>query len=434
MKYSKMDEINSAIEKRQLKLGMDFGLSRMEMLLARIGNPHRQLKYVHFAGSNGKGSTLNYMKEILITEGISVGAFTSPYLVKVNEQISLNRESISDEDFISIYQEIYPVIQEMDEENCGPTAFEILTVMALLFFSKKKPDIVLLETGLGGRLDSTNVVVPLLSVITSISLEHTNILGNTLEEIAGEKAGIIKPGVPVVTGAIETGPARVIAETAEKNHSERYTLCEDFILSDYSSHAGQQYFSFSLNSFRLTDVKSRMLGRHQGDNAALALAAVLLLKEKYGFSIKESSMKEGIWRSKWNGRFELLAKNPLVILDGAHNPAGMNVLLQTLRENYPNFKYRFVFSALKDKNYKKMLAAIENAAFEVIVTEFPHERAASAEVLLGASRSDNTIEIRDWRRASQQALQEIGEDELVIFTGSLYFLTLVRAWLSERLK
>ncbi|MGM9956068.1 MAG: bifunctional folylpolyglutamate synthase/dihydrofolate synthase, partial [Peribacillus sp.] len=195
-----MNEINRFFEERQVQLGMNFGLSRMETLLAKLGNPHVGLKYIHIAGSNGKGSTLQFIKEILLAEGLRVASFTSPYLIRLNEQVKINREEISNEDFVSGFQELWPIVQEMDGEGNGPTQFEILTAMAFSYFSKKGTDLVLLETGLGGRLDTTNVVQPLLSIITSISLEHTNILGNTLGEIAFEKAGIIKKGAPIISG------------------------------------------------------------------------------------------------------------------------------------------------------------------------------------------------------------------------------------------
>ena len=284
-----MKEINQFFERRQVQLGMNFGLSRMETLLTNLGDPHKALKYIHIAGSNGKGSTLQYMKEILLAEGVRVASFTSPYLIRLNEQLKINADEISDKDFIATFRELQPFIQEMDSKGNGPTQFEILTAMAFSYFSKKEVDLVLMETGLGGRLDTTNVIQPFLSIITSISLEHTNILGSTLGEIALEKAGIIKSGAPIISGVTAWEPAKVIEEKASSVGVPYYQLGKDFHVVNVKQSECGQSFSFSLGDRSIENVEMQMLGRHQMENAALAIAAVLLGMENID---EKASLKE----------------------------------------------------------------------------------------------------------------------------------------------
>ncbi|KQU19628.1 hypothetical protein ASG65_23390 [Bacillus sp. Leaf13] len=422
-----MKEINHFFEQRQVQLGMNFGLSRMETLLTKLGNPQEGLKYIHIAGSNGKGSTLHYIKEILLAEGIRVASFTSPYLIRMNEQLKINTDEISDNDFVAAFQELWPIVQEMDSAGNGPTQFEILTAMAFSYFSKKEVDLVLLETGLGGRLDTTNVIQPLLSIITSISLEHTNILGNTLAEIASEKAGIIKSGAPIISGVTAEEPAKVIEEKAASADVPYYQLGRDFYVNDVKQSKHGQSFSISLDNRSIRNIDLQMLGRHQIDNAALAVAAVMLVIE----GIDEKSIRKGIGEAKWNGRFEKISDEPLVIIDGAHNPAGIEVLIETLKTHYPDYTYRFIFSSFRDKDYSQMLHMLEKEAIEIIITEFNHERAADAEKLYKQCSHENKSIDKDWQAAIRKGRQKTGEKEILVITGSLYFLSLVREFISE---
>ncbi|MFE4350514.1 bifunctional folylpolyglutamate synthase/dihydrofolate synthase [Peribacillus butanolivorans] len=422
-----MKEINHFFEQRQVQLGMNFGLSRMETLLTKLGNPQEGLKYIHIAGSNGKGSTLHYIKEMLLAEGIRVASFTSPYLIRMNEQLKINTDEISDNDFVAAFQELWPIVQEMDSAGNGPTQFEILTAMAFSYFSKKEVDLVLLETGLGGRLDTTNVIQPLLSIITSISLEHTNILGNTLVEIASEKAGIIKSGAPIISGVTAEEPAKVIEEKAASADVPYYQLGRDFYVKDVKQSKHGQSFSISLDNRSIRNIDLQMLGRHQIDNAALAVAAVMLVIE----GIDEKSIRKGIGEAKWNGRFEKISDEPLVIIDGAHNPAGIEVLIETLKTHYPDYTYRFIFSSFRDKDYSQMLHMLEKEAIEIIITEFNHERAADAEKLYKQCSHENKSIDKDWQAAIRKGRQKTGEKEILVITGSLYFLSLVREFISE---
>lgn len=417
-----MNEINRFFEERQVQLGMNFGLSRMETLLAKLGNPHVGLKYIHIAGSNGKGSTLQFIKEILLAEGLRVASFTSPYLIRLNEQVKINREEISDEDFVSGFQELWPIVQEMDGEGNGPTQFEILTAMAFSYFSKKGTDLVLLETGLGGRLDTTNVVQPLLSIITSISLEHTNILGNTLGEIAFEKAGIIKKGAPIISGVTTEEPAKVIEDKARSMDVPYYQIDKDVHVHAIKQDELGQSFSFSFKDTTIENIAVKMLGRHQINNAALAIAAATIVRE----DIPEQSIRKGIGEAQWNGRFEIISNEPLIIIDGAHNPAGIEVLLNTLKTRYPDYRYRFIFSSFRDKDYATMLQLLDTEASQITVTEFKHERAANAEVLYEQCSKEKRELEKDWQKAIITGKQRTNAREVLVITGSLYFLSLVR--------
>lgn len=427
--FTTMDQIEQFFEKRTLQLGMNFGLSRMEELLERLDNPQKDLKYIHLAGSNGKGSTLHYIKEILIKEGYTIASFTSPYLEEINEQLRINDENISDEDFIATFQELSPAVQAMDRAGNGPTQFEILTAMAFSYFQHQGVDLVLLEAGLGGRLDSTNVIVPLVSIITSISLEHTNILGNTLAEIASEKAGIIKEGVPIISGVTAEEPAQVIEQKAKFLKSSYVQLTKDIIVRDFEHSESTQSFTFKMGSTVLEKLSLHMLGRHQVHNAALAVAAVLQLKEV--FPVSKTSIREGLLEAKWKGRFEKISDNPTIIIDGAHNEAGIRVLLETLCTHYPKKNYRFVFSALRDKNYSTMIQLVDEMAAEIVITEFTHERAARAEELFAESHHQRKRLEVDWKRAIDAVLEKPNAEDVMVITGSLYFLVMVREYLLE---
>ncbi|WP_285765545.1 folylpolyglutamate synthase/dihydrofolate synthase family protein [Peribacillus sp. SI8-4] len=422
-----MEEINHFFERRQVRLGMNFGLSRMEALLSKLGNPHEGLTYIHIAGSNGKGSTLQYMKGMLMAEGVRVASFTSPYLIRMNEQLKINAAEISDEEFVSVFTELRPFIQEMDEAGNHPTQFEILTAMAFSYFSKKEADLVLLETGLGGRLDTTNVIKPLLSIITSISLEHTNILGDTLAEIAAEKAGIIKSGAPVISGVTAKEPADVIGERAIAVGAPYYQSGRDFQIGHIKKSESGQSFSFTQGNRTIDHIEMSMLGQHQIENAALAIAAVLIALEH----IDENSIRRGIAEAKWNGRFERASEEPLVIMDGAHNPAGIEVLMDTLKVHYPDYDYRFIFSSFKDKDYAKMLHELEKDALEVIITEFAHDRAEAAQALYEASHHKNKVLITNWQAAITEGRRKTGDKEALVITGSLHFLSLARSFLHD---
>ncbi|WP_028392110.1 bifunctional folylpolyglutamate synthase/dihydrofolate synthase [Bacillus cihuensis] len=426
--FQSMEEVMDYLYSRESKLGMDFGLARMENLLKELRNPEKSFQSIHIAGSNGKGSTLNALKEILMAQGLKVGSFTSPHLEKVNERMMINETMISDEEMIEHMNTIYPFLEE-GQVGYRATFFEIITVISFLYFQKNEMDIALIETGLGGRLDCTNVITPLLSIITSISLEHTNILGNTLAEIASEKAGIIKRGVPVISGVTEEEPATAIMEYAKVQGANLYCLNKEILLSEPSQVQDGQCFSFKMGNTTLEQIDLKMLGRHQVNNAALAIAAVKLLVEEYQLEISEKSIRAGLAKAHWAGRFEVLPGQ--IILDGAHNPAGMKVLLETLQTRYPDVNYHFVFTALTDKDYRQVLRMVDEHATSVTFTEIDFKRAASAQELLETSKLERKKAMINWQEAIDYARNLQNPNDLVIVTGSLYFLALARPYIRK---
>lgn len=394
-------------------------LESARKILAALGNPEASTRFIHFAGSNGKGSTLNATREILMTHGLTVGAFISPHLERPNERITINKSQISDEDFLYFANKIADIVHNQLDGKF-PSFFEFMTLIMFQYFAKVQPDIALIETGIGGRLDTTNVLTPDVSVITTISLEHTDMLGDTIEKIAGEKAGIIKFGRPVVVGAREEEARKVIRAEAAQHQAPLYML-DDIIHVEKT--AERQMFTYEALDRKIKDIYVRMAGAHQLDNAALAITAALL----YDASIKEETIRTGLAKASWDGRFERIA--PQIILDGAHNPEGTAALLHTLEQVEPDKRYKFVYAALQDKDHQESIRMMEGAASEIYFTEIDLPRAAKAEVLAEESRHPCKIIQKDWRALLLTLHGNLQEDELLVITGSLYFIAEVRSFL-----
>ncbi|QPC47069.1 bifunctional folylpolyglutamate synthase/dihydrofolate synthase [Mangrovibacillus cuniculi] len=412
-----------------LKFGIKPGLKRMEWLMERLDQPHLKKPVVHIAGTNGKGSTLNYMRSILQESGLTVGTFTSPYFLYFQERISVNGEMIADEDLVKAVSIIKPLAEELGDTELGyPTEFEIITAIAFYYFASREDiDLLLIEVGLGGRLDSTNIVEPILSVITTIGFDHQAILGDTIEEIAREKAGIIKSGVPVVLGNIEGAAKTEILLVSEKMNST--TLLNDTwkVEQISSSSLGEEFLYIKSNeSF---PVKIPLLGIHQMENAGLAITAVLQLP----YHITPSQIQSGLENARWAGRTDIVFTSPDIILDGAHNKEGMTALVNAVQTVYPNKKVKVLIALLKDKPIKEMfkeLVKINNV--EVYVTEFDFPRAASAKEVAQLMK-DNKIYVQpvmDWKALLNDWIENNKEDLLVV-TGSLYFIPEVRKYLQS---
>ncbi|MBN3032638.1 MAG: bifunctional folylpolyglutamate synthase/dihydrofolate synthase [Candidatus Saganbacteria bacterium] len=362
------------------KFGINLGLERVARLLDGLGGPQRKIKTLHVAGTNGKGSTCAMIASILKEAGYKVGLYTSPHLLSFNERIKINGRDISDDDFS---QGVARIVRE-EKGLAGkekPTVFEVLTALAFWYFAKEKVDYAVVEVGMGGRLDATNVITPLVSVITNVDLEHTAVLGKTLAKIAAEKSAIIKPGVPVVTAETKPEALRVMKYQAEKNHS---------LLVQVGS-LGEGF-------------KTSLPGEHQKLNAACAVAAVRLA----GIQAGKASVLSGLKKVKWPGRFQVVNKRPLTILDGAHNPAGAKVLVETLEQRYPGRKFVFVFGVQKDKDAPPMLAQFGKIAEEIIITRSTNKAASGAVDGKKAVRLSTALEL------------SAGRDRVI--TGSLYLL------------
>ncbi|MBS2969900.1 bifunctional folylpolyglutamate synthase/dihydrofolate synthase [Metabacillus sp. KIGAM252] len=415
----------------RLRFGIKPGLGRMIGMMEKLGNPHKKIPVIHVAGTNGKGSTVSYMRSILNEAGYKAGTFTSPYLETFNERISMNGIPISDADLVRLANAIKPVAERVEAEtNEAPTEFEIITAMAFLYFGEMNPpDYVLLETGLGGRLDSTNIAEPILSIITNAGFDHMNILGNTIEEIATEKAGIIKRNTPVVTGVEKSKGLEQIRKKAADENAEVYVLGQDFQTSEVQSHTEGETFSFTSPFGNWKDLQISMFGVHQTVNASLALTALSLLKEKGHIQLSDEQVRQGLYAAKWSGRYEVISREPLIVIDGAHNLEGVQSLTKTLRSHERGKTIHMLFTALEDKEYGKMLNELEKAADYLYFTEFDFPRAASSASLYNACRIENKRIAEDWKLFLKEFPKNLNRDEMLIICGSLYFISQVRQYL-----
>ncbi|MFM7137451.1 MAG: bifunctional folylpolyglutamate synthase/dihydrofolate synthase [Planctomycetota bacterium] len=373
-----------------------FGLARMRRLLAAVGNPHHSLSLVHVAGTKGKGSTVAMLSAILEEAGLRTGRYMSPHVHGVEERICVDGRAITPSDLAAACGAVRPAVEALDASaarrgSAGPTWFEIVTALAFVHFARARVAIAVLETGLGGRLDATNVARPLLSVITSISFDHMGLLGRTIGRIAGEKAGIIKRGRPVVSGARQPAARRVIAATAQRRRARLLQLGPDFT-ARYEPPAGGMPLapgSVVVKSPGAADHIYRlgMVGRHQAENAALAVMSARELAAA-GWPLDEAAIARGLARASLPARIEVLAKRPLVVVDAAHNVASMESLLDTvgpaLRDRRPRV---LVFAASRDKQIEEMLAVAHGAFEQVVVTRYlTNPRAAPLDRLVAACR------------------------------------------------
>ncbi|MEH7384771.1 folylpolyglutamate synthase/dihydrofolate synthase family protein [Bacillus sp. JJ1521] len=420
----------------RLRLGMKPGLSRMEWMMERLGHPQEKMKAIHVAGTNGKGSTVSYIRNILQEADYTIGTFTSPYIETFNERISVNGKPISNDEIVSLLKVIKPLAEELEEtELGGPTEFEVITAMALYYFGENTEiDFVLMEVGLGGRLDSTNVITPLASIITSIGFDHMNILGDTIEEIAGEKAGIIKPNIPVITAVAQQEAIEVISTKANEGNSPFYQLGQDFFILDHHSSNGEA-FTVKTQNKTFQNLNISMKGAHQVRNASLAVMAVHMLQKSGAIQLEDSVLAAGLEKTKWIGRFEEISDDPLVILDGAHNPEGIYSLVDTIKAHLKGKDIHIIFSALSDKKLDTMIGQLEKVAQTLTFTSFDYPRAASTGELYGNSSAREFINTVDrWQEAVQVGKERVSKEEnaALVITGSLYFISEVRGFLLSK--
>ncbi|PFP27713.1 bifunctional folylpolyglutamate synthase/dihydrofolate synthase [Bacillus sp. AFS073361] len=420
----------------RLRLGIKPGLKRMEWMMERLGHPETKMKTVHIGGTNGKGSTVTYLRSILEAGGYTVGTFTSPYIEQFNERISVNGKAISDEELLQITNIIRPLADELEETDLGgPTEFEVITAMAFHYFaSLNKVDIVIFEVGLGGRFDSTNIIQPLASIITNIGLDHTNILGDTYEEIAFEKAGIIKKSTALFTAVKHLGALKVIEEQAQKKEAPVYRLDQEILISGHNSLGKGEVFNVSTPFHTLDQLEISMMGKHQTENAALAVIAAQFLHQKGEFILTEQAIRAGLKKAYWPGRFEMLSESPLVIIDGAHNEEGITALTHELSTRYPNRHIQIVFAALTDKKLDEMIGKLDRIASQITFVSFDFPRAAKAEELLKISRSANKLAVDDWGSYLAEEIKTLDNDNILVITGSLYFISEVKPFLYQFLK
>ena len=391
-----------------------FSLDAELALLEKLNRPQDKLKYVHIAGTNGKGSTTTYLANILNEASVVTGAFTSPFLYRYNEMFRVNGIDISDEDFAEMFSQVKPAYDELASEGIFVSEYEFLTVMAFIYFIKMGCELVLLEVSMGGRMDTTNVIpAPLVSVITPISYDHMTILGNTLTEIATEKAGIIKSGTTVVSAKQEPEVLNVLEEVcAKQSVSLEIVKASQIINRDIH---GQRFITSDGMEYETT-----MLGTYQIDNAAVAIAAARKLGD-LGYPITENAIKNGIANTKWFGRFTLLSDNPPVIIDGGHNRQGATVLRQSLEEYFPGKKIAFVLGILADKEVDIILDTLLPIADRCYTMAVPNPRTMPPEKLaeMISARGVDAVVL-----GADMTLDGIKEKaEVVCIAGSLYLIS-----------
>lgn len=402
------------------KFGIHLGMERIQGLTALLDHPERKIRTVHVTGTNGKGSVTTFLANMLQQAGLKVGSYTSPHFVRYNERICLNGEEISEEDFAAVTEKTKAALDRfLAQGGEQPTQFEFITAMAFLYFAEKQVDCAVIEVGMGGLWDSTNIITPEVSVITNVTLEHTERLGKTIEAIAAQKAGIIKPGVPVVTEA-EGKALEVIRGAAEANHAPLYVYGDDFSTEELTSSMDTQTFLYRLGEKKL-EVAIHLPGEHQILNGAAALTAAEILRDKHGVP-DEAAMLRGMEAARWPGRLERIHRNPDIILDGAHNPSGVTVLRKALDEYYPKARRIYVFGMMADKDVSQVSDILFRPE-DTIYTVLAHEGDRSEKPEKLAQRlHKNAVPMEDLTAAYQRAVSEAGPEDVVIVCGSLYLI------------
>lgn len=394
------------------KYGIKFGLNTTSNILKRLGNPHLGKRYIHIGGTNGKGSVSAMLETVLIKAGFRVGLYTSPHLVRFTERFRINGMEIPKEKVVEILNEVMDV---MDPDE-PPTFFEVTTAMALLYFAKENTDIAIMEVGMGGRLDATNVIQPVISIITNISLEHQFFLGNTLKKIAYEKAGIIKPGIDLITGVRQKGISEYFKEICRRRNSPFWTLGENFFYRTKGS-----VFNYYGIKRRIKDISLSLRGGFQVRNASLAICTMELLNEK-GFEIDDRDIAYGISKTTWPGRVHVFQQRPYIILDGAHNPTAVRELGKVISREFDYKRLILILGIMEDKDIRNMMRGIVPLADHVIFTRPLYSRSAEPELLLnraeGLYRSSEIVgSISD---AIKRAKSLAHSEDLILITGSLF--------------
>lgn len=398
------------------------GLDAMREALTLVGNPQKNLPVIHIAGTNGKGSTISFIEHIAKAHGLKTATFMSPCIEDVHDQIQLNEIPIEPKEMNAIFE-----IMSNAGLDGKLTDFELLTVAAFLAFKRFSPDIVLVECGMGGRFDSTNVVIPIVSVVPSISLEHTRFLGDTLAKIAFHKAGIIKKETPIVIGDLPSEARVVFEEEAAKQISPLYIYNRDFFVKEQEN--GEKY-SFKSENDEFNNLQRMMPGVHQRSNMALAITAFTLFAERKGFQIITESIRKGVQEAHLAGRFEKLKTN--LYIDGAHNPASVKALVETIKEKFPGQPIHFIVGILKDKDVAGVLRLLEEVGTSFTFVDVDNERAMSAEKIYDLSHSENKKVLKgNILHIIDETLDNTG---VSVVTGSLYLLAQWRKTLLTRFK
>lgn len=401
------------------KFGIKPGVKRMKWMLDKLGNPEEKIQAVHVVGTNGKGSTVSYLREALVANNYEIGTFTSPFIVTFNERISINGTPITDDELVELVQIVKPISERLESETeLGPaTEFEIITLMMFVYFGTVHPvDFLIIEAGLGALNDSTNVFQPIMTVLTSIGLDHTNILGDTYMDIAREKAGVIKPSVPLVYAIKPKDALHFVREVVEKNYNKGLELDRDFhVLSDDTE------FTYRYGSYELENIQLKMIGQHQHENAALAITTLIEMYQRGMIQLNFNTMIEAIEHTTWSGRIEKVQEEPLILIDGAHNKESIDALVDTLKQYYTDKKIDVLFAAIDGKPIGKMMSSIEEIANRFYVTTFDFPKALPIDAVYDYLEHHHIEKVQDYPQFIEQY-----DGELLVVTGSLYFISEVR--------
>ncbi|HHU33504.1 MAG: bifunctional folylpolyglutamate synthase/dihydrofolate synthase [Zhaonellaceae bacterium] len=420
--------------KKLTKFGWNPGLQRIQKLMSLLDNPEKKLKVIHIGGTNGKGSTSAMVASILQEAGYRVGLFTSPHLHSYTERIQINRVQIEKERLAQLLNTIKPYMEQMVADGYEhPTEFEVYTAMALLYFAQEKVDFAVIEVGLGGLIDSTNVVDPLVAVITNVGMDHMDYLGSTIQEITRVKAGIIKPGCKVVTAVDNREALEIIKEVCQKNKVELIQVGKDIKYDVKSMTPEGTVFDFCGLNQTLTDLKTSLLGYHQAVNGATAVTAILALAY-FGLKIPLEAVRRGLTKTVWAARLEVISQNPMILLDAAHNVDGAVSLKHALKHIFKYKKLILVIGMLADKERHKVMEALGPLAHTVIVTKPNNPRATNwqsmAEV---ASKYTSQVFVEEKiEGAVEKGLTLIEKDDLLCITGSIYMVADARAYLMSK--
>lgn len=419
--------------------GIRPGMARIQLLMEAFGNPERRLKFIHVAGTNGKGSVCAYLTSVLLRCGYDVGTFTSPYITKFTNRFQYNGMDIPEETLLQLSNELKPHVEAIARTELGsPTMFEVSTALAILYFAKKSyPDFVVWETGLGGRMDVTNIVSPIISVITNVGHDHMDILGDTIEAVTREKAGIIKPGMPVVSAVSQPEAIAVIESTAKTTNSSLYLLGQQFSETPLDVRENEQIFRFNGLFRDIEPLAITLNGAHQRTNAAVAVMTLEVLRQYYALIVEDDDLRQGLHDAAWPGRLEMVKSSPRILIDGAHNPEGAETLAAALRDTYKYKRLHLMMGMLTNKNHRDTLRHILPLVDTLVVTEPDFRKAMPAEALaelVQAIREElgysfELIVEPNWKHALTQLQTLTNDTDLAVVTGTLYLIADVRSQL-----
>lgn len=444
MKFTTVEQATAWLD-AQKNPKQRIGLKKIETAMNYVNNPHLGLPVIHITGTNGKGSTTTFLKELLLSQGLAVGTFTSPHIMRFNERISYNGENISDDDLIRIIEQMVEVNEYMETTEYGRLIFfELYTVMMALYFQEKQPDICLIEVGIGGENDCTNVFKADLAILTTIGLDHEDLLGDTVEAVATEKSGIIKEKSIVVTGPIQASPLNVVSERAKLMNGSHVKFDVDY---GFDNIQNLKENGSSFDFWQVVDGQKHvrnwqitMLGRYQIDNATIALKAFIAWMSHHGQYINFEDAAYALKHTKWMARMEKISENPIIYIDGAHNAHGLTALKSLVDEYFYDKEITILYAGLSTKNQDEQLPILQSfEADNLYLTQFDHRKAMSIDDFeeLADELLDTSFEmVEDWQSFLLEFVEKADEtkERILLVTGSLYFVSDVRQLFLKKVK